>query len=279
MPAYTTLLQKPLETISWEDDNFIEELLKVVQLFRPFSDAITEFISERGFDGDFTDVDAKVKYIKTAFEKANMTPPRELREWFTAGQPIKRDTAFLICFAFGLDGGETDEFFRRYYAKERSFNCHQVQEAVYYFCLNNGLSYAEALDIQTRVPLSKRSQKSGDVVYTGSIIAELNDLETKEELVTYLTENIDKFSDNNVTAYERIRYLWTLAAGNGGLLMQERETLPSILDDAATGERNRLHSGNLGVKPWDAYLAILQLDKNDVKQLKAERSICHPECG
>lgn len=74
--------------------------------FRPFSDAITEFISARGFDGDFTDVDAKVKYIKTAFEKANMTPPRELREWFTAGQPIKRDTAFLICFAFGLDGGE-----------------------------------------------------------------------------------------------------------------------------------------------------------------------------
>lgn len=279
MPAYTTLLQKPLETISWEDDNFIEELLQVVQLFRPFSDAITEFISERGFDGDFTDVDAKVKYIKTAFEKANMTPPRELREWFTAGQPIKRDTAFLICFAFGLDGGETDEFFRRYYAKERSFNCHQVQEAVYYFCLNNGLSYAEALDIQTRVPLSKRSQKSGDVVYTGSIIAELNDLETKEELVTYLTENIDKFSDNNVTAYERIRRLWALAAGNGGLLMQEREKLPSILDDAATGEKSKLRSGNTGVKPWDAYLAILQLDKDDVKQLKAERSICHPECG
>ena len=273
MPAYTTLLQKPLETISWEDDNFIEELLQVVQLFRPFSDAITEFISERGFDGDFTDVDAKVKYIKTAFEKANMTPPRELREWFTAGQPIKRDTAFLICFAFGLDGGETDEFFRRYYAKERSFNCHQVQEAVYYFCLNNGLSYAEALDIQTRVPLSKRSQKSGDVVYTGSIIAELNDLETKEELVTYLTENIDKFSDSNVTAYERIRRLWALAAGNGGLLMQEREKLPSILDDAATGEKSKLRSGNTGVKPWDAYLAILQLDKNDVKQLKTERSI------
>ena len=89
----------------------------------------------------------------------------------------------MICFAFGLDGGETDEFFRRYYAKERSFNCHQVQEAVYYFCLNNGLSYAEALDIQTRVPLAKKSQENGDIVYTGSIIAELNALETKEALM------------------------------------------------------------------------------------------------
>lgn len=273
MPAYTTLLQKPLEIISWEDDNFIEELLEVAQLFRPFSSAITEFISEHGFDGDIADIDAKVTYIRIAFEKANMTPPREIREWFTAGQPIKRDTAFLICFAFGLDGGETDEFFRRYYAKERSFNCHQVQEAVYYFCLNNGLSYAEALDIQTHVPLAKENKKSCDVVYTGSIIADLNDLETKEELITYLTENIDKFSDSNVTAYERIHRLWALAAENGGLLMQEREKLPSILDDVATGEKSKLRSGNTGVKPWNAYLAILQLDKNDVKQLKAERSI------
>ncbi len=273
MPDYTIEIQKPLDNISWEDDNFIEELLEVVQLFRPFSAAITEFITEHGYKGSPDDVDAKVSFIRNAFEKANMTPPREIREWFTAEQPIKRDTAFLICFAFGLDGGETDEFFRRYYDRERSFNCHQVQEAVYYFCLNNGLTYAEALDIQTRVPLAKGSKKSGDIVYTGSIIAELNELETKEALITYLTENIDKFSDSNVTAYETIRRLWALAAGNGGLLMQEREKLPSILDDAATGEKSRLRSGNAGVKPWDAYLAILQLDKDDVKQLKVERSI------
>ena len=273
MPAYTAMLQRPLDSISFEDDNFIEELLQVVQLFRPFSAAITEFISEHGYEGGPDDIDAKVSFIRTAFEKANITSTREIREWFTAGQPIKRDTAFLICFAFRLDGGATDEFFRRYYARERSFNCHQVQEAVYYFCLNNGLSYAEALDIQTRVPLAKESTKSSDIVYTGSIIAELNELETKDALITYLTENIDKFSDSNVTAYETIRRLWALAAGNGGLLMQEREKLPSILDDAATGEKNRLRSGKAGVKPWDAYLAILQLDKDDVKRLKAERSI------
>ena len=133
---YTSTLQSPLDSISFEDDNFIEELLDIAQLFRPFSAAITEFISDHGYDGDSSDVDAKVSFIRAAFEQANITPPREIREWFTAGQPIKRDTAFLICFAFGLDGGETDQFFQRYYARERSFNCHQVQEAVYYFCLN-----------------------------------------------------------------------------------------------------------------------------------------------
>ena len=85
MPAYTALLQKPLETISWEDDNFIEELLQVVQLFRPFSVAITEFIMDHGYNGDDSDVEAKVAFIKSAFAGANMDAPREIREWFTAG--------------------------------------------------------------------------------------------------------------------------------------------------------------------------------------------------
>lgn len=94
MPAYTSVLQKPLETIFWEDDNFMEELLQVVRLFRPFSAAITEFISEHGYQGDTSDIDAKVAFIRAAFAKADMDAPREVREWFTLQQPIKRDTFF-----------------------------------------------------------------------------------------------------------------------------------------------------------------------------------------
>lgn len=271
MHDYSKILQMPLDTISFEDDDFIEELLEVAQLFRPFSEGIDEFIGEQGYAGDFADIGAKVAFIRSAFERADMTPPREIREWF-AGQPVKRDTAFQICFAFGLDGSETDEFFRRVYSKERSFDCHQLPEAVYYFCLNNGLTWADALDIQSRLPLEGNRIQS-EAVYTGSIIAELNELETKEELIDYLKASIDKFSGSNVTAYEIIRRLWTLTAGPGGLLTQEREQLPSILDDAVTGEKSRVRAGAAGVKPWDAYLAIFQLDKKDVKRLHTERSI------
>ena len=152
MPDYTLNLQGPLDSVSFEDDNFIEELLEVAQLFRPFSEGVDEFIRMHGYIGELSDVNAKVEFIRTTFEKADMTPPREIREWF-AGQPVKRDTVFQLCFAFGLDGGETDEFFRRVYTKERSFDCHQLQEAIYYFCLNNGFTWADALDIQSRLPL------------------------------------------------------------------------------------------------------------------------------
>ena len=274
MPAYTSVLQKPLDSISWEDDNFIEELLEVARLFRPFSEAMDEFLTEHGYSGDITDAGAKTAFIREVFAKAGMDAPREVREWFTAGQPVKRDTVFQICFAFGLDGAGTDEFFRRIYTKERSFNCHLLQEAIYYFCLNNGLTWADALDIQSRVPLAGKTADGGEVVYTDSIIAELNELETKDEFIDWLNENMDKFEPyGNVTAYETIRRLWRQAAGPDGLLIQERQKLVSQLDDEAIGRKSVLRAGAAGAKPYDAYLAILQLDKKDVKKLGTDRSI------
>ncbi len=271
--TYTTQLQKPLDTISWEDDNFIEELLGVVRLFRPFSVAMDEFLTERGYTGEISDVDSKVEYIRSAFSGAHMDAPREIREWF-AGQPVKRDTVFQICFAFGLDSGETDEFFRRIYTRERSFNCHLMQEAVYYFCLNNGLTWADALDIQSRVPLTEKNDDSGDVVFTGSIISELNAMETKEELIAWLKENTDKFAGyGNVTAYDTIRRLWQEAAGPNGLLIREHNTMLSILDDGTKKKESAFRTGKDGTKPYDACLAILQLDKKDVKKLGTDRSI------
>lgn len=270
---YTNDLREPLETISWEDDDFIEQLLEVAKLFRPFSVAMDEFLIEHGYKGSISSTDEKVEFIRSVFTKANMDSPREIREWFSAGQDIQRETAFQICFAFGLDGFETDEFFRRVFSKERSFNCHQIQEAIYYFCLNNGLSWADAMDIQSQVSLTGKVLTSSDVVYTGSIIKELNNMESKEELVIWLNENIDKFVGSNVTAYETIQRLWQQAAGPNGLLLQEHKLLPSMLDDSVAGKKSKLWAENVNAKPWDAYLAILQLDKKDVKKLGTDRSI------
>ena len=59
MPTYTTLLQSPFDEILPEDDNFIEELLDVAQLFRTFSEGMDDFISARGYDGDLAGVRSK----------------------------------------------------------------------------------------------------------------------------------------------------------------------------------------------------------------------------
>ena len=274
MHSYTTLLQSPLDQISPEDDDFIKELLDVAQLFRPFSAGMDEFIAAHGYEGDLADTKAKVAFIRSAFEKAGMVPPREVDKWYTENQPIRRDTAFQICFAFGLDGLDTDEFFRKVFARERSFDCHRVQEAVYYFCLNNGLSFRDAESICSQLPEPpKESQASQTVIYTASIIAELNNMETREELIQYLSDNIEQFSHNNVTAYKTIERLWKEIAGKDGLLVREYSELQLMHEDAEESKHYKLVPKKEFLRPWDAYLAIFQLNKKRASQLKPERTI------
>ncbi len=274
MPTYTTLLQSPFDQISPEDDNFIEELLAVAQLFRPFSEGLDEFIVSHGYQGDLTDINSKTTFIREAFASHGMKPPRELEKWYTENQTVRRDTAFQLCFAFGLDGSDTDEFFRRVYTRERSFDCHRVQEAVYYFCLNHGLSFADAQDICCQLPQPpKQAQPGQTAIYTSSIIAELNRMDTREELIQYLTENIAQFSQHNVTAYATIERLWRDIAGKDGLLEREYRRFHVAGDDAATGARAKQYYDDDGFKAWDAYLAIFQLDKAQVADLKLDRNI------
>ena len=139
---------------------------------------------------------------------------------------------------------QTDDFFRRIYTRERSFNCHLVQEAIYYFCLNNGMSRADALEIQTQVPLTGRDNGDGNALSTESIIAQLNGVETKEAFVDWLHQNMDKFVGyGNVTAYEaQFGDYRHQATGTNGLLVQERRQLPSILDDETTGKKSKFKS-------------------------------------
>lgn len=59
MPTYTNLLQSQFQEISPYDENFTEELLSIAQLFRPFSDAMDEFLLEHGYAGNIDDVEAK----------------------------------------------------------------------------------------------------------------------------------------------------------------------------------------------------------------------------
>ncbi len=274
MPTYTTLLQSPFDQISPEDDNFIEELLAVAQLFRPFSEGLDEFIVSHGYQGDLTDINGKTTFIREAFASHGMKPPRELEKWYTENQTVRRDTVFQLCFALGLDGSDTDEFFRRVYTRERSFDCHRVQEAVYYFCLNHGLSFADAQNICHQLPQPpKQAQPGQTAIYTSTIIAELNHMDTREELIQYLTENIAQFSQHNVTAYATIERLWREIAGKDGLLEREYRRFYVAGDDAATGTRAKQYYDDDGFKAWDAYLAIFQLDKTQVADLKLDRNI------
>lgn len=273
MPTYTHFLRNSFIALSPDNDNFTEELLQIAHLFRPFSVAMAEFLQAHGYTGTIDNTDAKVAYIRSIFEHASMTPPREIRQWFTENQPILRDTAFQICFAFGLDGAETDEFFRRIFLRERSCDCHQVLEAIYYFCLNNGLSWAEAQEINAQIPPVNKQEAGTTIVYTDSIVRELNRLESKEELVIWLKENLNLFNTNNASACRMIRTMWEQTTRKDGLLIREAQRFVSQAEDNATDKPMTLRIGPDGMRLWDAYLAIFQLNKKQVSRLDTDRSI------
>ena len=125
MSSYTALLRSPFDTISPDNEDFVGELLRVAALFRPFSEGLDEFLRAHGYEGDPADVRARVAFLRGAFQRAGMAPPRNMDKWFTEGRTVSRDTVFQLCFAFGLDGTETDAFFREVFRKERSFDCHR----------------------------------------------------------------------------------------------------------------------------------------------------------
>ncbi len=264
MTTYTSAMRRSIGGISFEDEDFIEKIIEVGKQFRPFSEAMDDFIAHHGYDKDINDIKSKVEFINNAFKAAEIKPPRNVNKWYEEGKSIKRGTAFQICFAFGLDATETDDFFRRYYASERGFDCHLLEDAVYYCCMLNGWTYADAQDIIARVGTEPVDASDDmEVVYTESIIDDLKDIVTKEDLITYLSENRVLFSVNNITAFKTIQDLWNEIVAEDGLLVQENRKFYSIQEDQL--DKDIRISPNMSAS--DVFIALFQLDREPASRI------------
>lgn len=250
MGEYTRFLGEMAEIVSPEDDDFEERLTEVMGRFRPFGEALTEFMGEHGYAGRVTDgavrmggsgaadgagglhdIDEKVRFLQGKFKSAGIPAPRGMREWFDvpggygvkagavgAGAPIriKSDTAYQICYAFLLDFDETVEFFQKV-CLERAFDCHTIKGAVHYYCFRHGLGYQDAQSILALLPGDDQGcmPAEGEVLYTDSIVEILDGAGSPEELVRYINDNISHFGYNHATAVKFVRGLWSEIAGEG----------------------------------------------------------------
>ena len=117
MGDYTQFLSQKGNSISPEDENYIQELLEIASSFRTFDAALDEFIVQKGYTGNLADTDAKVRFIKCKFDEAGIPiEARILKGWFQKHtQAEKRDYAIQFCFAFHMTLEGTQDFFRRVY--------------------------------------------------------------------------------------------------------------------------------------------------------------------
>lgn len=279
MTNYTTFLEDMAYNI-FEEDDYLEELKKAAELFRTFDKALDSFIVNHGYKGDLSDAEEKVSFIVGKLKDAGVPVPRNIKKWYTEHKRIERKTAFQLCFAFGLQVDEVNDFLRRV-CLTRGFDCQSVEEVVYFFAFKNGLSYGDATEILTRVTIVKPDKMlKENIVYTDLIVEEIDNIETVEELVQYLNENVDKFGYNNATSYETIRSIWHDISKENGIALREKKLLYVAFDKDANDEqqeadtdKKRKERKRMDDSLWEIYLQILGLSGNYLDSIYKDRSI------
>lgn len=261
MGQYTEFLYGEAITLSPDDDNYEEKLLETASFFRGFDEAFTAFIIEHGYLGDSADVHEKAKFLHEKYKKSSVKLPRDFKEWFTPEKHLKRETAFSICFAFGLDISETNDFFRRVQF-ERSFDCHTINEAVYYYCIKNGLTYLDAQEIISRIPKIKKAKilPECEVLYTETIVEYIDGIRDKEKVIQLITDNICDFEYNNATAIKYIQKLWLEISKDEGIAVQEG----LLIDRAKNRFQDRTRKGSTDTRSRDVVVKEVKRE-NEMK--------------
>ena len=297
MGRYTDTLDDQAMCIDPMEEDYQEKLLETARLFRGFADALTSFLCTHGYEKDRDDTEAKVYFLRERFRSAGDIPvPRNLRSWFDGNKKISRKTAFQVCFALGLDAEDTNDFFRRVQF-ERSFDCHTISEAVYYFCLRKGKSYWEAEVILEQVGTAKRSRTLpvGEIVYTTSLQKDIESLPCEDDLVAYLKARAEDFGYHNATAIRLLQHLWARISGPDGLAEREGRLIDRMMNSAHTFPANgqtaeSRQKGETGqaeqdfrqdelviserdASTWTIYAQIMGLDRYQAGKYAASRSL------
>lgn len=280
MGQYTESRNIAAETLSIDDDDFEDKLKEIAKQFRGFDDALTEFIVEHGYTGPSSDVIAKAQFLRDRFKAEGIKLPRDLKKWFVPVKKLDRDTLYQVCFAFGLTVSETEDFFRRIYCA-RAFDCHTVKEAVYYYCIKNNRSYAEASQIIEQIPKPQnvKTLPEGDaVLYTQTIVHQLDEISDPEKLIQYITSNIDSFSYNNATASKYVQTLWNDISKPDGKAAKEAGRKRWMVNYEFYGEEDAADKRVLvseDTSTWTILSQILGLTKGTEKEYatKYDRSL------
>jgi hypothetical protein len=292
MGKYTDFMENQ-EWIMLDREDSVEGLMEVTAQFRGFGKALDSFLEMHGYTGNLNQAEEKKTFVSERFREAGIEIPQKLGSWFDRERPISKKNAFRIGFAFQLSVEEMDDFFRRI-CLERGFDCHDREEAVYFFAFLRGLSYREAEELLKDLSKERESEEEegtektvrstkgeGSTLYTRQIVESIEMLGTKEELLRYLRENEDAFSRNNVTAFSSIHRLWEEIARDGGLAERERnklyipfgETMDSSEQEnepQSDGKRKRLPAEN---SEWGIFLQILGIAGPGMYGLYKERSL------
>lgn len=281
MSEYTSFMESYAFELSQnyddlDEDAYREKLIEIMHSFREPNEALDHFLVSKAYDGSLTDEKQKKEFIKKHLREAGIEAPSNRNRWFD--KKIGGVPAVELCFAFGLNLQESQEFFQKV-CLERGLDCHNIKEAIYYYCLKNGLGYAKAKEIMAKLekrgvlpePERKDIDVSGDILYTASIMEALDRISSEDELIAFFEKNVEHFAYHNATAWRTIERIWEEITAAAGLANQEEERFPRAEDPVSSDKKDK--PVKVFRSTWEIYKQILDLNDNQVRKMGGDRTI------
>ena len=225
-----------------EDYSSLIEKLNSENAFRTFGDGLLFFLQKR--NPELT-AETAIKYIdelcsKNGVSVGNIASTNTLKSWFKGGpRPKKgedsRSSMFALAFALQLNPDEAADLFHKVYL-DRAFDYRNADEIIYYFCLNNKKSWADAKKL---IDAAKDfgQEKNDHTVYTSQIKADVDSFADENELLLYLKNHAHNLEKSNVSAKKNLADLIDLAKKTAN----EETEQPEYADDFRGSDRDSLN--------------------------------------
>lgn len=173
----------------------------------PFAEGVKRRLLTLGFEENADTISALLKLCK----EAEVSLSRQtISNWITKSAPSgaenSRENVYKLCFALKMNAMETGEFFLKSYM-ERPFNYKSLHEAVYFFCMNNGLGYPDAVRIITQAETLPIVEQQSYVEATEEIGHLLQRIRKEDALLSFLQSLRLDIIRMNQTAAARISAL------------------------------------------------------------------------
>lgn len=218
MTNYTEQMESKIYNQWDEFDDYNEDYTSLIDTlngentFRSFGDGLLLFMQKKNPDLT-SDTAVKLLYklcLKCGVPVKNIASANTLKSWFKGGpRPKKGDDSrksmFALAFAIELTTAETAELFHKVYL-DRAFDYRNADEIIYYFCLQNQKSWADA---ERLISLSrgKNGDNNDHTVYTAQIKSDIDLIADESELISYISKHRHNFEKANISAKKNLQDL------------------------------------------------------------------------
>ena len=208
----TRFIEKRFFEYDFENEFFPgEEDMKKLNSISNFIEYVYDHAKRCGYQDDFSNIAKLAAFLGEKCKEAGVNISRQtLGNWLSKGLPANtasgRENVYRLCFALQMDAYQAGEFFLKAYL-ERPFNYKNIHEAVYFFCLNNGLKYSDAVRIIDTVEAMPIVDNPDAENVTELIGEKLSEIRTEGEFLQYMLDNRSGFAIQNQTATNKIAEL------------------------------------------------------------------------